>query len=315
MSYYMLALLYTYNCCASCDICTYYCAPKREEKMELEEAMRYVREGKELGMRMLGVAGGEPLLYLDEILELSSYANGLGMNITLTSNGYWGSSFDRAYVILDALRNVGVRHIKISSDEFHGRYIPYENIANVLNAAKELQVKIVLGCTSLKNSSRLKGLLEHIQDAATGVILMEQTCYPIGRAREMFRKEDFIRENRAMTSCRDSGMLIVTPEGNVYPCGSMCSNVPGRLTGSLAEQSMASLIERAEQDRHNRFIRKHGVQPYYDYIKEHNIPIPLEENLVDTCHACYELFRDERWLPELDKVVERLESAYGAARG
>ncbi len=309
MRYYLLALIYTYKCTSSCDICTYSCSPERSEKMDFEDAKRYIREAKEAGMKMIGIAGGEPFLFFDEIVELARYAKSLKLVTTLTTNCFWAQSYDKACEVLKILQEVGVSHLKISADDFHAKEVPYENIKNILNGAKDMNFRLALGCTSTKNSARLKGLLEHIQDEAVGINLIEQTCYPLGRARETFKEEDFIYRKGIDKSCRDKGMLIITPDASVYPCGSMCSNISNRLVGSASEESLLSLIQKSYENKHNKFINTYGIKPYYDYIKEDNLPIKMKEEFIDSCHACYEIFNNHD-IAYLDKIVEDLEGKY-----
>ncbi|AFS77855.1 radical SAM domain-containing protein [Gottschalkia acidurici 9a] len=245
MQHYLLALIYTYKCTASCDICCFSCSPEREEKMSLSDAKRYVSEAKKCGVKMVGIAGGEPLIFFDEIIELAKYTKSLGMNITLTTNCFWAESYNISLEILETLRNAGINHIKISSDEFHGKYIPYENIKNVLNAAKNINLKVVVGCTVTKNSDRLRGLLSHIEDESTGTILLEQTCYPLGRAKEYFKEDQFIYKKNIDRFCKDGGMITITPDGSVYPCGSMFSIISNRLVGSMCEHSYELIAKKS----------------------------------------------------------------------
>lgn len=304
--YYMLGLIYTYKCNAECSICIFSCSPKREEKMELDCAKKLVKEAKDAGIKLIGLSGGEPFVYFDEILELAKYVREQQLALTITTNCFWANTYETAVKKLEQLKNNGADHIKISADDFHGQYVSYENIKNVLRAGRTVNVRVVLGCTVTKNSSRLKGLLEHIENEVFGNILTEISCYPIGRAKECYKEDEFIYTNDINNFCREQGMLSVTPTGEVYPCGNICSFVPSRCVGSIHEETLASLIKKAEINKHTAYIAQNGIKPYFDYIRENNIPLKSSNHYTDTCHACYDLFQNEENMKYLDEIVDKL---------
>lgn len=303
--YYMLGLIYTYKCNAECDICIFSCSPKREEKMSLDTAKKLIKEAKDAGIKLIGISGGEPFVYYDELLELSNYVRKQQLALTITTNCYWADTYEHAVEKLEQLKENGAEHIKISADDFHGKYVSYKNIVNVLRAGRTVNVRVVLGCTVTKNSSRLKGLLEHIENEAFGNILTEISCYPIGRAKEKFNRNDFIYTNDINKFCREQGMLSVTPTGEVYPCGNICSFVPSRCVGSIYEESLAELIEKAETNGHTEYIANNGIKPYFDYISKNDVPMNLTHEYTDTCHACYDLFLNND-IKYLDEILDKL---------
>lgn len=300
----MLGLIYTYKCNANCRMCIFSCSPQREEKISLECSKKLVREAKEAGIKLIGISGGEPFIYFDEIMEVAKYVKELGMSLTLTTNCFWATSYEKAVKILEQVKQNGADHIKISADDFHGEYVSYENVKNVLRAGRAVNVRIVLGCTVTKSSSRLKGLMNYIENECFGNILTEMGCYPIGRAKENIKEEDYIYTNDINNYCREQGMLTVTPTGEVYPCGNICSFVPSRCVGSVYKESLAELIVKAKRNKHTEFICKNGIKPYYDYIKENHIPVDMTGKYVDTCHACYDLFVKKDNIKYLDQILD-----------
>ena len=90
------------------------------------------------------------------------------------------------------MKESGVSHLKISSDDFHNKYVPYDNIKNVLMACKKMNLKLLLGVHRLKIVREQRGMLEHIEDYSVNVNIIEQTCYPLGRAADMFDENEYI---------------------------------------------------------------------------------------------------------------------------
>ncbi|WP_270601518.1 radical SAM protein [Faecalimonas umbilicata] len=306
MDYRIMLLLYTYKCSSKCDICTFSCGPERSEKMDKNFAKELIRQAKDNKFFLVGFAGGEPLVFKDEIMELSKYSRELGMRTTITSNCFWATSYEEALSVVQEMKESGVSHLKISSDDFHNKYVPYDNIKNVLMACKKMNLKTVIGCTSLKNSKRARGMLEHIEDYSVNVNIIEQTCYPLGRAADMFDENEYIYNRDYGDYCRDQGILTVTPEGKVYPCGSMCGMVESREIKYSGKVDLKNILELAGMNKHIQFIAEHGIKPYIKYISEHNMPIRIPEKYIDTCDMCYRLFSRKENVPILDNVIRNI---------
>lgn len=300
MLYHSLGLIYTYKCVAKCDICGFSCSPDRQEKMNFEDAKRLIKEAKKSGIRLITITGGEPFLYYNEIIELVKLAHHYNMQTTITSNCYWADSYEKAEAYCTELRNNGARSIKISVDDFHNKYVPYENIKNVIKASKVVGLRLIVGCTITKNSMQLKGVLNSFEEEITNIALFQHKCYPLGRAKEKISADNFYYPKNILDDCSDSGCILVTPNGNVYPCGSMCGTIPSRLVGSIHNSSLDELICKASNNPHNKFICKHGVEAY---LKELNLK--NNDEYVDTCHACYEIFNNSH-IKDLDNILERI---------
>lgn len=310
MSYFCLGLLYTLKCTSKCKICAFSCSPKREEKMRYEDALRYINEAKEAGFKVVGIAGGEPFLYREEIFKLCEHATNRGLKVTLTTNCFWAHSRESTFELMSKLKGIGVNRFKISCDEFHNESIPYENIKNVFRVSRELDMSVLVGCTTLKTSKRLKDILENLQDENLGVDFAEYACLPVGRAAEEFKKDEFLCTSVIPKSCREKGVLSIIPNGTVYPCGDMCGMIKNREVGSALDKPLKYLIEKAENNTHNKFLSNHGITPYYDYIKNHKVNININTEFVDACHACYELFNNSNNTEILNNIVTELDKQY-----
>lgn len=302
MFYHCLALIYTMKCTSSCKMCGFSCSPKREEKMKYEDALRYINEAKESGIKVLGIAGGEPFLYKDEVLMLCEHAANRGMRVTLTTNCFWAYNRESTLEIMNKLKEIGINRFKISCDEFHNEVISYKNIKNVLQVAQELDMSVLIGCTVIKTGKRLKDILENIQDEALGTDFVEQACHPLGRAASEFKEDEFLYQSNIPKGCREQGVITIMPDGKVYPCGSMCGIIKNREIGSAQEHPIKLLLEKAKSNDHNYLLANYGVKTYYDYIENNNVNINANINgkFIDGCHACYLLFNNN----DIDKLNE-----------
>lgn len=305
MDYYILGLMYTYKCTGRCDICMLNCSPERKEKMPFEDAERLIYEAKECGLRIIAITGGEPFLYYHEIVKLVRLANSQDIPTSITTNCYWADSYEKTQQYLTTLQEAGTMSMKISLDDFHNKYVPFENIKNVMKVSKAIGLRVTVGCTITKNSMKLKGVLQSFGEEVTDIALYEHKCYPLGRAKEKIDKDEIYYSNNIKNVCQEKGLIFVLPNGEVYPCGSVCGFISNRLVGSIYESSLKELINEAVNNKHNIFIRKFGVKPYIEEIKKDCISIKIEKEFVDTCHACYEIFSKER-IETLNKILERI---------
>src|SRR4030095_7628072 len=105
----------TYRCPLHCPYCS---NPLHmtgvQEEMTTSEWKRVLSEARELGVRQLGLSGGEPLVRPD-VEELAAHARSIGLYTTLVTSGV-GLTRERAR----KLREAGLEHVQISlqdSDE------------------------------------------------------------------------------------------------------------------------------------------------------------------------------------------------------
>lgn len=136
-----LFLLYTYRCNAACAHCLTESNPHKTEKMSVEMAKSLISDGREAGKRFLTISGGEPMLFYDEVLELTRHARDLGYYVSLGTNGFWAKTAEDARRRLLELRGAGLGAVFPTSTAFHTRFVPAERVANVMRACEEVGVE------------------------------------------------------------------------------------------------------------------------------------------------------------------------------
>lgn len=113
-------LLYTMRCNIECAHCSVDSHPRRREKMQLDDALRYIRELAEVeGLEFVDISGGEPMLFRRELGELARAAAEAGLILRITSNGYWATSPDRASLVLASFVADGAGSVALSIDDWH----------------------------------------------------------------------------------------------------------------------------------------------------------------------------------------------------
>ena len=247
IEYNAVGLLYTYKCTGTCEICGLKCGPNRNEKMDLEVAKKVIRDSAYNGIKLIGITGGEPFIYYEEILELCKLAFSLGMQTTFTTNAFWATDKDGTFEKLEKLKHYGVRSIKVSLDDFHMKHISTENYRRIFRISQMLDIKVLIGCTILKNGIGNRHVLEHFDDEMANILFCQYRAYPIGDAvkipKELFYLSDTIRGK-----CNESNMLLIEPNGTVYPCGSACVMSSIRSVGNVYVDSFETILVNAKNN-------------------------------------------------------------------
>ena len=93
-----LVIQYTDACNARCPQCSMRVTkPFKRSKLEHSSAKRIIDAAAKKGITALSFTGGEPLLYIDEIVDLLKYARNLGIKYTRTgTNGYLFANHERS---------------------------------------------------------------------------------------------------------------------------------------------------------------------------------------------------------------------------
>lgn len=304
MRYFSLGLMYTNKCNCKCDICGLNCTPLNSEKMELDEAKYYIDEAIKNNISVLGFTGGEPLIYIHDIEKLIRYAVEKGIKrTTLTTNGYWAENMNITYNTLEKLKECGLDHIKVSCDRFHNTSVPIENIKNVLRASEEIGIRITLGCVVTKDEKETYEILRQLKNYIFGHSITLYGCQYVGRCKDKIEKDDLYKKV-TVNRCPECGTLIVTPNGNVYPCGAINLIESNITCGNLKRKKMNQIIEEIYSDKDFMHIFNKGICDYYEYVQE-KFPGYI---FVDECEVCSKIFTslnaEERAACRMKKLIK-----------
>jgi len=180
-------LLLTLACPNQCDFCIYSCTTSKEpQKWMPEETIR--RVAKEYSKNNIGIriGGGEPFYdpeklerCLDILLEFYK-----PRELLIITSGFFGINKEKTKEYLNIIRKRFLDTLVVSSDRFHQKKVPLSNITNILEAAKEMDIKVIIRATFDSLSfSLIDSLSEMVVKYRT---LMEvHNWHPIGRAERL----------------------------------------------------------------------------------------------------------------------------------
>ncbi|WBW49400.1 radical SAM protein [Peptoniphilus equinus] len=279
MNYKCLGLLYTRKCTENCTICCFNCSPKRHEKMHKKDAIKFIKAAIDNGIRYIGISGGEPFIYLDEIEEIMNYFRDECI-FNITTNGFWAIEKGKTRNILERLVNNNLVTLKISIDKYHLANISINNMKNILNESKKIGLKVVVGTTILKNDDIGKLITELKEELiSTGIFI--HPCYKFGRASIYFDDIDFIYDNEIKIRCPEGNIITIDYNGNIYPCGSIFAIEASRCAGNFFEAKFTDLMRNCI-----------NICPDINELNKYYNETRFMNNYIDSCNVCYKYYQN-----------------------
>lgn len=140
-------LLITMACPVGCNFCVYSCLPSMEpQKWMPEETIRRVAEEYSKNDIAIRICGGEPFFNLEKLKNcidiLLEYYNPFDLNI-ITSAIFAGTK-ENAIRNLKVIKDSNFDRVIVSVDRFHLPRVPFQKIINMIEAARELDIEIIL---------------------------------------------------------------------------------------------------------------------------------------------------------------------------
>ncbi|MEG3067408.1 MAG: radical SAM protein [Syntrophaceticus schinkii] len=167
----------TNKCNLNCSHCIAE-AEKQGSSIPVEKTISVIDETKRIGVKMLTLGGGEPLLY-DDFFGVCEYALSGGMKLSFVTNGTLVSNFKNDFARIAKYKNM--LYVGISLDghtpELHGYFRPKESFWPAVEAIELLTrigIKVYVLC-----------VLNKVNITMIGEYLDFLSKYPIGNIRIM----------------------------------------------------------------------------------------------------------------------------------
>ena len=308
---------YTSKCNYSCEHCSVECSPERQEKLDCDAVIARIDEAAALGVRQIAFTGGECMLYAEEILTAVNRAHDNGQLTTVTTNGFWGATSERADDIVGRLKKAGLKMLEISYDALHqkaGSRMAY--VDNIVDACRHWSLGLSVS-TLLQSAwcdedrAILAALKVRGIEPATGTVLPYGAAYkhlPVDRT--YYRRF----ETEKMYGCHGIGMMNYASDGSLLPCcgqgvgdtmkGPMTDHfVLGKVTDSLAANLEAA--------RDNLFLLVLGVLGPHGFVllnEEYGNYVCLPQEIHNPCDICIISTRDERFQDFMGELAKDREA-------
>jgi hypothetical protein len=287
-------------------MCCFSCNPHNKTLLDKELVKDYIRQAAEIKtVEHIAFTGGEAIIYFDVLRECMEYAKSLGLYSTLVSNGFWAKNYDEGYKKIAALKESGLRSISLSIDKFHQEFVPVESVRNALEITRKLGVLSEVTLMDLKDGMSVYNSIENFRDLLYGCNMVTYPCFPAGMARETIPEESYIYECESRYACCPFDHTItVLFDGTIMVCCSQFSrDIDMVKVGKFGETSLKQAVENLNNNSFMYVLLTHGFGWFVDLAKK--LGKDVKDNYCISCHLCYDLFSDEKFVAECTPYVER----------
>ena len=315
----VLVLNYTMTCPLTCDFCCYGCAPTRKEKMELKLALRLVNEAAEMGkFSSIAFTGGEPLIYVDEILLIGKTLRKLNLPFTIQTAAHWAEHEAQALDLASRLVDAGLRRANISFDPSHLKFISRNAAINAAQCFAKLGIDVNVVGTFFTANEKLEEILPELA-ARSDINLITKYVAKVGRGRkyDISPKTYGILPDLSAFACyrKIYHDLVIFWDGKTYPCCSVSNRATeGIVLGNAYEVSLRELFERLDGSSMFKIMKREGFGRLYEIIRQLepslHAALPSVEDAVSPCNLCHSIFKK----PELSAKVHEVFVRYQRER-
>lgn len=262
---------------------------------ELDLILTNIRECPSINL--IGVTGGEPMLYPDLVEHIMNFDYGRKVGITIKTNGFWGANVEKAKAFIER-NKAKIEMISFSYDEFHKEFIDLKNILNIVDIANDLEVSTeIVGCF-LKDGMQPGDIINEMGEHAFKTTYAYQPVINTGSA-ELFSDSQFIKvmdleKHQAHCIGLLDRTLLINARLEVYPCCSQVVENTLLLMGDLHEERLIDIIDSIDYNKVLHKIYTEGFTPFLQLLEEKNIEYP--KCLTSPCELCGFLFKNDWFL-------------------
>ena len=280
----------TKECNAKCRMCCESSSLNRSGKLDLNIILNSIDSIKDLkNIIYIGVTGGEPFLYIDDVFSISEHCKKLNRQFTVTTNAFWCKTHSYTYNTLKQLKNNNLTICFVSTDAFHEEYVPIEYVKMFLRVCHDLRIAVKIQTSSTKSTfKRTEEIVNSLDDDKLYAEILFAATYPVGMAKNNISPEDFYTRKLENAVCPYYHLLLVTSSGAVQPCCSpSCVGIPFDF-GNINNDSIKDIIKRINENELMRILINEGFNRLINEAKRKLQFVELDE-YVDTCHLCNQL--------------------------
>ncbi len=309
MKYNTLGFTLFRKCTAACSMCCFEATPFSEEKLDIERVKSYIDEAGDIDdITTISFSGGEPFIEYDLLLELIAYSTKNHKTSTCISNGFWATSYEKAYGMLKRLREAGLSRISFSHDKFHKEYVKTDYIKNALRAASNLGLKTSLGIIKTKDED-VGEIIDDLGNSLYGVMLQVFTCYPSGGAMKCLKEEQFDRTIKAEhLHCIYDGNIVIAFDGTIYPCCSQMVVETGLQIGNFNDITLKEALKKIKNNG-ILFCLRNKELDFFAEIAKNNLGMRIPDYVTSPCEVCAQLLKKEilpQYLPYIKAAIEEV---------
>lgn len=238
-----IAFGYSTRCNIKCEHCVAAGDISEILKMELSQAKKVITELVKAQIRGISFTAGEPLIYLDELVELIRLCQDNGIYTRVVTNSFWAKTPDLADSCIDKLKRNGLSQLRMSYSRWHQKNIPCQNIVNGARSCERKGLDYFISFVT-DFSDQDDEFEQYLRDQ--GLKFFPEPVIFSGRAKLFDRMP--IRTDYQENCCPMNPYLA--PNLDMYACcdaGSHFTNTNFFHLGNLKDNGIEELLEEMKQ--------------------------------------------------------------------
>jgi MoaA/NifB/PqqE/SkfB family radical SAM enzyme len=306
-----LAILLTDRCNLACRHCSVEASPRGRRLLPWALVRKIAREGREAGLRRIGISGGEPLVVRPLLFRALRELHDAGLECCLATNGFWALG-TKGHALALALAEHGVVELQLSLDEYHEEHLNPERVLDAARYAREagMRCSVRVTASSTAGAVRYRALLKNAGDVEVHVTALEVA----GRAARI-RASDSCDVDYRIFGCENVTQPAVLLDGDVVSCCDLLvapSHKPRGPSplwlGNLMESPLREIVDRAKESAVHRLLRRFGPDGLWE-LAETGLRGCAAQKPAEGCQLCWWLFGD----PERARVALTAVACAGTA--
>ncbi|MDP7578414.1 MAG: radical SAM protein [SAR202 cluster bacterium] len=298
---YVASLLFSYRCTITCKHCLFNCSPKRPDMcVSFEDGVEFIHQLRQTD-RAIHIAGGEAMMYYDEMLAICFASNEIGAAPHFfETNASWCVDDDVTRKRYKELKSLGLMGVLISADPYHQAFVPPERRLRAFQWAVEIygRENVVAGDLSLEQLYELRRIGRdeaHLAEYSrnhpprfVGRAGEDLAPFSLDRPLEDLANDALWHGGSVGKSCRsefdpdEMWEIHIDPYGNIQTC---CGIVVGNAHEKPLTEWMASGFHTDNELVNMAYQR--GPYAYLDLAKEYGYQ--PRDGYPQKCNLCWEV--------------------------
>jgi hypothetical protein len=295
-----LLLQVTYQCTSRCAHCLYYSTDQSRQAISRECLERVIDQTRPSEAVLF--TGGEASIEPDLVLHGMAYANQLGIDSWLVTNGSWGKDADFARRFAAQMVASGLTRVNCSVDAFHQAHIPFAWVTTALTVCQDAGVKTIKAMVTFINrgsgiaqDDQTEALLRQLSQMGGVALDIRPRVGFAGRAVSALRAyaptrpwADVLLDEPCDHNMLESSYYTVGPEGKVFICSGFA------FPGSVQTTAFRDIVCQVNVDRTPivRAFQQGGIRGLCELAMRHGYR--PREFYCSGCHLCLEARRHLR---------------------
>jgi hypothetical protein len=301
-------------------------SPERDDTLSWERLEKILTQAlTELKLVVVIFAGGEPLLLGETLYKAIRLCKQHGVMTRIVTNAYWATSPKAALAKLKLLREAGLDELNISTDDYHLPFIKLQNVKYAYDAARTLDFAAVVLANCYGPESELSpqrvsdefdpskelqlrfdenGDANHYKcvKGEQLVVLSNSHLQRLGRGVDELREDELPGVGKVEAELDELAETVggcpyairsaaISAKGHfVSCCGFEVEDNPILDYGNLDDESMAALIDRADNDLISNLIALLGPVKLMRILQQnHPEEVNFPRKYRTYCEVCYDL--------------------------